>query len=506
MWQNVRKMRRGLSVILLCLCVSLPSYSQGWKLDWNASAHLLGSTAGYLPFWARTGWDGIMPVSSSSLVHGGADLGYGDKDAWNFSAGFSLVGAAGARNPLTQDAVYGFVDRLYVSGGWKMLHADIGLLPRERSLGELSVTGGDIIYTRNARNLPGVNLWSDWIWLEKGRRVGVKGNFAHYNMIDHRHTRGGMIHNKSVALRIALGSKVSLIAGMDHWAQWGGYNPDPEWGRQPSGLKDYIKVIFGKRGGSSAAWSDRLNVLGNHLGREYLRLDWEAESFIMNFQYDKPFEDNSGMRFQNCPDGVWTLQFSLKDSRALVSGILYEFISTTWQSGPLHDRDATEEEMESQDPEDDYFGKVLLGGRDEYFNNSCYLSGWTNYGRVIGLPLFIASAPVGGVSQGVLSNRIRAHHFGMKGVLADKLPYMLKATWSRHYGRYRSWEDPFFDAHPWQVSLGFDMDFKTAFTGLPFDMSAGVYGDFGQIYPDSAGLVLRIFYKGGRQLQIGRAK
>ena len=61
---------------ILFLCASLVASAQGWEVQWNAETDFLGGTGDYLPFWARTGRDGIVPYSSSALVIGGADLEY----------------------------------------------------------------------------------------------------------------------------------------------------------------------------------------------------------------------------------------------------------------------------------------------------------------------------------------------------------------------------------------------------------------------------------------------
>ena len=210
-------------IFTLLASVSMKAQSVGkWQVDWHADARMAGSTGQYMPFWARTGEDGILPVRSSGLLVAGADISYRNHNGIFFEAGTNLAGALSLKSPLNTSPVYGFVDRLYVSGGWRMLRADIGLKPRRGELGPLSVTGGDIIMSGNARNLPGINLSSDWIYFEKGHWFGLRGNLAHYHMTDARTVNGTMVHDKSVAAKIALGRKVDIVAGFHHYAQWGG--------------------------------------------------------------------------------------------------------------------------------------------------------------------------------------------------------------------------------------------------------------------------------------------
>lgn len=483
-------MKRLLVIIFLiyaCL-VSGAQSRQGWQVDWSTSSRLAGSTGTYMPFWARTGEDGILPLRSSGLLTAGADISYRSMSGFFFESGTNVAGALALISPLDDNPVYGFVDRLYISGGWKMLRMDVGMKPRRGDLGPLSVTGGDIMMSGNARNIPGINLSSDWIYLEKGHWVGIKGNLAHYHLFDNRAVKGAMLHDKSVAVKFALGRRVDLMAGLHHYAQWGGYSS--VYGPQPHRFKDYVKVFFARRGDASDSLSDQLNVFGNHLGNEWARVVWRADDLTVTFQYDKPFEDNSGMIFRNFPDGVWTLQFALNDRDAFLSDITYEFINTTWQSGNVHDRPATEDEMSRQDPSDPYYGRVVLGGMDNYFNNSPYQSGWTHYGRMIGLPLMIPSAASDGLCSGIMNNRVRGHHLGLAGQLARKVPYIFKSTFTENFGTYG---DPF-QSGLWQLSMALEAELTCRLTGLPVSFSIGVYGDFGRLYQNCAGLTFRISY------------
>ena len=477
---------------MLCTAFSTALDAESkWQAEWYASSRTAGSTGKYMPFWARTGESGILPIRSSELLTAGADIYCMTPGGIYFEAGTNLVGALALRSPLDPAPVYGFIDRLYASAGWRMLRMDVGFKERKGDLGDLSITGGDFMMSANARNLPGLNLSADWIYLEKGHWVGIKGNLAHYHMFDDRAVMGTKIHDKSVAIKIALGRNVDLMAGFHHYAQWGGYSS--VHGPQAQSFRDYVKVFFARRGDSSDSISDQLNAFGNHLGNEWARIVWRAKDFRMTFQYDKPFEDNSGMVLQNCPDGVWTLQFALNDREAFVSDITYEFITTTWQSGDRHDRPATDEELANQDKDSPWYGKVVLGGMDNYFNNSPYSSGWTHYGRTIGLPLMFPRAPQSdGITPGIMSNRLRGHHLGMSGMVAAKVPYKFKATFTENFGTYIN---PF-KTSLWQLSMALEAELTKSLTDLPVSFSFGIYGDIGRLYQNSAGLTFKISYKG----------
>ena len=485
-------------IFILCPFSVALARTGTWQVDWNASARMAGSTGKYMPFWGRTGEDGILPVRSSGLLTAGADLQYRHPNGIFFEAGTNLAGALALKSPLNAKPIYGMVDRLYLSAGWRMLHLDVGMKPRERELSELSISGGNVMYSRNARNIPGINAWSDWIYFEKGHWFGVKGNIAHYQYIDNRYVKGAYLHNKALAAKIALGRKVDISGGLEHWAQWGG--DSPQFGRQPVSFRDFIRVFLAKHGGEDATASDRLNVLGNHLGREWVRVDWKHDMFTMSFQYDKPFEDGSGVRLKNVPDGIWSVQCSFKDRTAVVTDVVFEYVNTTWQSGDRHQRKATEEEIKKQDKNDAYYGWIVLGGCDNYFGNGEYKSGWTQYGRTVGLPLILSDAPgVDGIVLNSVNTRVRAFHAGLKGNLAKGLPYSFKGTFSLNYGRYGQKNSSFFATRPWQLSLAFDLGLERLFRAAPVNLNIGLYGDIGQLYQNSAGLTLKLSYSDFRR-------
>lgn len=460
------------------------------NLSCNSGVYMLGSTGDYLPFWQRTGRDGIIPNTSSGLLSVGASLFYRPNSDFNLVCGTNIVGVLEPRARYNNSKRC-FIDKLYSSVAWRFLRFDIGVIPRNKDLGELSITGGNVMYSGNSRNLPGINLHSDWLYFGKTRRFGVKANIAHYNMNDNRYVEGTLIHNKSISARLSLNEEVEIIGGFEHWAQWGGISPRS--GKQPSTMKDYCRVFFALNGDENASISDQENVLGNHLGREYLRIEWRTSPTSIQLQYDKPFDDGSGMRLQNLPDGVYSLKISKNNRIAIFTDLLFEFITTTWQSGPLHDRPATEEEMAKQDPNDFYYGKIVLKGCDNYLDHWEYRSGWTYNGKVIGLPLIIPNPPdANGKTINFASTRVRGYHLGVQGCLKAKYPYILKMTYTKNYGKYNQDNDSVFINKPWQLSMGIEIELNRLNTKLPISIGVGTYVDVGQLYQDSIGFTLNL--------------
>ena len=128
---------------------------------------------------------------------------------------------------------------------------------------------------------------------------------------------------------------------------------------------------------------------------------------------------------------------------------------------------------------------------DNYFNNSHYHSGWTHYGRTIGLPLLTPAMPdENGVCHGVVNTRVKGYNLGIKGVAAN-IPYKFRATYTENSGTYKK---PFAE-QPWQLSLALEASFSK--DALPVEYTLGLYGDIGELYQDSIGLTLKIAYRGG---------
>ena len=175
-------------------------------------------------------------------------------------------------------------------------------------------------------------------------------------------------------------------------------------------------------------------------------------------------------------------------------------LGTSAQLSSLLKAPGTEEEIKKQDKNDAYYGWIVLGGCDNYFGNGEYKSGWTQYGRTVGLPLILSDAPgVDGIVLNSVNTRVRAFHAGLKGNLAKGLPYSFKGTFSLNYGRYGQKNSSFFATRPWQLSLAFDLGLERLFRAAPVNLNIGLYGDIGQLYQNSAGLTLKLSYSDFRR-------
>ena len=488
----MKLLRSFRDVALACIMLMSPLCVSA-ENDWYVQMSGLGSTSRALPFWSHTNKGGAYPETSGGLLRGGVSGVHGLGSNFTVDWGLGLAGYAVASpneevHNVDGKNYRGMVEALYAGVSWKKLHLDIGVNPRALEFNNLSVTGGDMTWTGNALAFPGYTLKSDWIGVPfMSRLVSARFDFGDYGLWDNRYVKHALLHNQALYFKVKIFRELHFIFGLEDWCQWGGISP--LYGQQPQSIKDYFRIMTGSSGGEDATVNDQMNALGNHMGRELLRLEWEKDTFGIVFQHDRPFEDGSGVGFQNFPDGVNTLHFSFNDKSQWVSDIVVEYIYTKWQSGPRHDRPATEEELKKNPDKT----KITIGGTDNYFNNGEYKSGWTYNGRVIGLPLFFPKLKNSeGLTLGIMSNRITGWNLGLGGSIAHKVPYSLKITYSQQFGRYSGTTGTIFDSAPRQVSGSLELTMPRFRSRVAPQILLGFYADKGSLLPDAAGLTLTL--------------
>ena len=469
------------------------------------------SDAPSLPFWATAGNYGLMCEKDGglALVQAGATASF--EEGWRLSGGLSAgfnatadgVGqifrgtssggaTAGAFVPASGERPdFNFViDQLYASlskgifsfdAGWR--REPLQFTASDAPLaGSLSMTGGNIAMSGNAPTMPGYTLRLDGAAIPfTSGKLTLSGAYGDYLTMDDRYVKGALVHRTAIYFDWKILPRLDFRIGIDHYALWGGEHPDE--GRMAASFGNYLRVVTGRSAPAGGTESDRINVLGDHRGAELLRLRWRGEGYTITLQHDIPYDDGSGMGFQNFPDGVNTLSVSFGEKGLWVSDLVYEHATTMWQSGPAHDAPG-----ETPDAP-----RIILGGVDNYFNNSYYLSGWTHFGRTIGFPLFFPSGSCASASAfaretGIENNRLTAHHIGVAGSLFRRAPYRLMLTFSRNYGTYG---DPYRDGEALrQFSAAFNGNIPAPFGVRRMRLNYGLYYDRGEVLPNGFGAIL----------------
>ncbi|MGN0201728.1 MAG: capsule assembly Wzi family protein [Candidatus Cryptobacteroides sp.] len=475
--------------------------------DIVASILLLGamSSGGSLPFWAVSNNFGLMPSGSGALAlvqaysqpspsAGPFTYNWGASFAGNISGGEGCL----------------MVDELYAGVGWKKLGLEVGMkhhgrdylasgssLGGDNTLGSISSTGGHLVWSGNARTMPGYTLTLSPLALPfTGGHVRIHGAYGDYVTLGDRYVESALVHSAKAFCTFDITPRLTFELGLDHYAVWAGKGEHAVAGFS---LSNYYRVIIGKNAGSDGSGSDKANCIGDQGGAELFKLAYRGKGFTLSFQHEIPYNDGSGMLFRNFPDGVNTLCFSFDSKDRWVSDVLYEYTWTMWQSGSLN--------TESYNP--DIYGPVPpeanTQGGDNYFNNGEYADGWVHLGRTIGYPLFFASEPNGqGLVLGVGNNRLKAHHLGLAGKFFRKAPYKLMLTYSMNHGTYpQPYTGPDQWQRPWKSVKEEGLpQFSAALTGeIPLAkglcLTYGAYLDSGKVLPDTCAATLGIRWIAG---------
>ena len=485
--------------------------------DVFVSLLLLGavsSSEATLPFWMTANRYGLMPENSGMLAWVEASSPFRD-DGKTFQLRWAASLAANSySNAVLPDEphFHGMVDELYGSVRWKKFTLDLGQKHRDPdflgaspALGSLSVTGGHLAETENARALPGYRLWLDPVAIPlTGRHAFLYGAWGDYKTLDDRYVKGALVHKTLVGLRFDAGKRFSFHIMLDHYAMWGGVSSNPQAHNIDVTLPNYLRVVTGSHAGSAGSLGDQINVIGDQGGAELFKAEYRGDGWTLTAQHDIPYSDGSGMGFQNFPDGVNTLYFGWDDKDRWVSDIVFEYHYTRFQSGPLHTEIFDEHGNNLTPP-----GSKTTG-MDNYYNNGEYRSGWTYFGRPMAAPLFFPKGTKDGTWTGaarvlgIESNRYRAHHLGLSGKLFRRHPYKLMLTYSQNYGTYgRPYAGESAAQKIWGTVRETSVNqLSGAFTGLCADLAGlpglalqyGLYADYGSLLPKSLGLTLGLRY------------
>lgn len=361
-----------------------------------------------LPFWFYTNQRGRISNGTNTAVW------LTGNSFFRLSEKASLEGGAGM---LFQDGIKDkfFADELYAELNLDWLRVIIGKKQRTQFYAGLSATNENILWSLNSQPLPGIQIETNrTVYFDKNKRIGFEGSWNEYIMEEDRFIQNTQLHHKNFYIIYKTKNNWNFKAGIQHFAQWGGTSP--VFGKQPSDFKDYIRIVTGREGGEDAVGGDQVNVLGNHLGSYELYISKSFNNLKTTFIYNSIFEDGSGSRFANFPDGRYGIHLSKNNSKSWITGFLYEFYYTKNQS------------------------QTVPQLYDMYFNNGVYRSGWTFHNRVLGLPFATTNYYenyVGGDSPIRIGNNILlVHHIGVAGSLFSRRPYKLLLSYRNNYGHY----------------------------------------------------------------------
>nr|WP_279344006.1 capsule assembly Wzi family protein [Gramella jeungdoensis] len=375
------------------------------QVDFSGSLNLQGyySNKEKLPFWFYSNQRGRISeeTTMAGWISGKMDYTISEKSSLEIGGGL-----------LYQDDYLNddFIDELYIDFKYSKFSLIAGRKHYEELYNGLSAANENFAWSLNASPMPGIQIKTDeTIYFNQNEKLGFEFSWAEYLMGNDRFVKGTRLHSKSLYLVYNLNQDWILKGGIRHFAQWGGKSP--VGGSQPTGLKDYFMIITGREGGENALVQDQQNVLGSHLGTYELYLSRELGNLRFRFIYNHYFEDGTGSRYANFPDGRYGFYFENKEENSLFQSWIYEFYYTRNQS------------MNSSAPHK----------YDYYFWNGIYRSGWTYQDQIIGVPFFDfdEETPI------ITGNKFLAHHIGLAGNFNNyflSYPFKLLATYVRKDG------------------------------------------------------------------------
>ncbi len=392
-------MKIRLFSLLFCISTILPA--QDLKVAGSINAKGFVSSENELPFWMYTNTNKAIEPLTNAFIGGSFVARFDFKDH-AIEGGTTLYLRDGVKDNLQRRDIY-----LRYTNRW--LKMTLGAKKADTRLGGLSVSNQNFLFSNNARPLPGILIEApEWVRISKGFYLDWR--MGHYVMNDKRYVTDTWVHFKEFGMLWAFNDLHTLKFKIQHVAQWAGTSP--VYGKLSSDFNTFVDVFFARRGDQDTTIGDQLNAVGNHLGSYYLEYGFQSSIGKFSMYHEHPFEDGSGTRLANFPDGIWGINFKPSDI-APISSVLYEYVTTKNQSGSDGG-----------------------SGVDNYFNSLIYKSGWTYDSNIIGLPFFVFDPSLvfdENEQNPVIVNSVSAHHIGALGVLGPYM-YQIKTSFVERFG------------------------------------------------------------------------
>lgn len=407
------------------------------------------ASSGDDPLWLNANRYGLSSVDGSNGYLRGMIIRSTESDsAHHWRIGFGADAAV----------TYGFTSRLvlhqlYGEVAYRKVRLTIGAKEQPMMLKHASLSSGSQTLGINSRPAPAVRFELPDYWVISGKRhpwAAIRGHISYGLLTDGRfqedyskagggiYARHALLHTKAGYLKLGNEKKfpITFEGGLEWATIFGGtsYNAGTWDGnssvpiKHPVGLGDIIDATFGT-GGDETDGNGYANSIGNTLGSWVFRLNYKGKDWGIGIYYDHFFEDHSQMFFEyGWLDGLIGIEAQLPHN-PIVDALVYEYIKTTYQSGPVyHDHTSTIPDQ--------------ISGCDNYYNHNLY-PGWQHWGQAIGNPLFTTPLYNHNGSLTFASNRFKAHHFAIQGQPTSEIGYRMLYTHERSVGTYAS---PFYVA------------------------------------------------------------
>lgn len=411
-------------------------------LIYNIESQLHISNGLFSPFWFSSNKHGTIANSANSVLFR-TSLLYKKhlSKKWTINTGIDFI-TASSKYPKA------CIQQLYCDITWENLQLSIGSkeyydtqISRNKNL-----SSGLLVEGFNARPIPQIRVETkEYIPIPKTKKsLAVKFHLSYGKFIDEqwqkKFTSSGrtftekiLYHSKSLMIRVGNPQKsiLNLEFGLNMATQFGGiqYIKMPNGTiekilEMPHGIEAYWKALIPQAGGKNTPEGEQVNIEGNMLGSWNFILNGRIKQTKFKVYLEHFFEDQSQMfwEYGSWKDGLLGLE--VKINKKYINNIIYEILNTRNQSGPL-----LYDSFWGQFPE------YQISAADNYYNHSIY-GGWQHNGMSIGTPLIIS--PIYNQDNYIYfhSNRVKAHHIGITGILTPELKYRILCTYSKHLGTY----------------------------------------------------------------------
>ncbi|NND62294.1 MAG: hypothetical protein HKN48_03775 [Flavobacteriaceae bacterium] len=302
----------------------------GQQIEWQGSLSAAAQFAGedQVPFWMQT----------NNHFRFGPETNF--SGLANFNAKHSLSETSNLEFGATfyyRDGVEDEFQRrdLYLQFENRWLRARVGAKANEEVAQGLSVSNKNFLMSGNARPLAGVLLEANDP-LKITETFSFDWGIGHYEMNDNRYVEDVKLHHKWLTLITQFNENHKLTAQLQHYVQWGGTSP--VFGDLPSDFSAFIKVFFATNSTEVGIEDEIANAVGNHLGAYLLDYEFKTQLGEFSIYHEHPFEDGSGMRLSNLPDGIWGVHFQPKNKKLIKGACMSTSLRTIKVSPRLMER------------------------------------------------------------------------------------------------------------------------------------------------------------------------
>lgn len=499
-------MKRLISAIALLLVMGSAA---AFRLNWEASTTVNAGSGPFAPSLIMANQAGT--ITQSKGIYERASIYAPLEPEKRFSFAFALDGYLQATSAVDyarwQPADGDFLDiprrpapvtlqQLYGLIKYRSLFLMAGMKEHDRTFLNNPLSSGDLTVSNNARPIPQVRVgFYDFVdipltrgWVQiigdiaYGKFTDSKWTEDHYNYYNSFITTGTWFHYKRLYLRSKPSKPFSATVGMQHAAQFGGYYRLYQHGecvrqvKEKVNFRTFLDMFIQRQYSDNEMAGESLNFTGNHLGswdvnfRYRLRNADEISFYVM-----KPWEDGTGIGWQNGFDGVWGLGYK-SANQSYIKGAVIEYLDFTNQAGPY-----------IMEP----FETIPANptGNDNYYNNFKYNS-WVNYGMGIGSPVLKSTIYNTDGFLEYLDNCVRGFHIGVEGV-AGPIDWRMLFSWKQSKGS---------NNYPRVKRVQSTSMMLSGTYAIPrvkgLSLNARLGFDAGDLYPSCFGALVSLTYRG----------